>query len=111
MGATSFLSGCRPVDRGTWSAPERRCPAALCAGVSVRRLVDQALGELEDGEDLDEAERDEAVRQIIAEVSEAVPVGWEKAEWDAVTNRLQPRVVTARNEVARLPVPVRARAA
>ena len=76
----------------------------LC-GVSVRRPVDQALGELEDGEDLDEAERDEAVRQIIAEVSEAVPFGWEKAEWDAVTNRLQPRVVVARNEVARLPVP------
>ena len=76
----------------------------LC-GVSVGDMVKRALGELEDDEDPDEAERDAAVRQIIAAVSETVPFGWEKDDWDAVTARLQPRVVDARNEVARLPVP------
>ena len=76
----------------------------LC-GVSVGDQVSRALGEMEDDEDLDEADRDEAVAQIIAEVSAATPVGWVSAEWDAVTARLQPRVVTPRNEVARLPMP------
>ena len=76
----------------------------LC-GVSVGDMVKRALGELDDDEDPDEAERDAAVRQIIAAVSETAPFGWEKDDWDAVTARLQPRVVDARNEVARLPVP------
>ena len=76
----------------------------LC-GVSVGDRVNRALGELDDDEDLDEAERDEAVRQIIAAVSEAVPFGWEKDEWDAVTTMLQPRVVAVRKEVPRLPMP------
>ena len=74
-------------------------------GVAVGKLVGRALGELEDDEDFDEADRDEAVAQIIAEVSAAEPFGWDKAEWNAVAARLQPRVATARNEVARLPVP------
>ena len=76
----------------------------LC-GVSVGDMVKRALGELDDDEDPDETERDEAVRQIIAAVSETVPFGWEKDDWDAVTARLQPRVVDARNEVVRIPVP------
>ena len=76
----------------------------LC-GVSVVDTVKRALGELDDDEDPDETERDEAVRQIIAAVSETIPFGWEKDDWDSVTARLQPRVVDARNEVARLPVP------
>lgn len=76
----------------------------LC-GVSVEDRVNRALGELEDDEDPDEAERDEAIRQVISAVSEAVPFGWARDEWDAVTSRLQPRVVAARKEVARLPVP------
>lgn len=76
----------------------------LC-GVSVGDTVNRALGEFEDDEDPDEAERDEAIRQVITAVSEALPFGWERDEWDAVTSRLQPRVVAARKEVARLPVP------
>ena len=81
----------------------------LC-GVSVDDTVKRALGELEDDEDLDDAERDKAVGEIIAAVSETVPFGWEKDEWDAVTAKLQPRVVEARNEVARLPRAVGPRA-
>ena len=76
----------------------------LC-GISVGDTVNRALGELEDDEDLDEAERDEAIRQIIAAVSEALPLGWEWDDWEAVTTRLQPRVVAVRKEVARIPVP------
>ena len=76
----------------------------LC-GVAVADLVRRALGELEDDQDLDEADRDAAVARIIAEVSAAEPFGWMKAEWGAVAARLQPRVATARNEVPRLPVP------
>lgn len=76
----------------------------LC-GVSVGDRVSRARGDLEDDEDIDETERDEAIRHIIATLSETVPFGWEKDEWHAVTTKLQPRVVAARKEVARLPVP------
>ena len=76
----------------------------LC-GISVGALVTRALGVVDDDEDLDEADRDEAVEQILAELSAAAPSGWEKAEWNAVVDALEPRVVIVRDEVARLPMP------
>ena len=75
----------------------------LC-GKSLGGLVNRALGEVDDDQDLDEADRDEAVKQILAALSEA-PSGWEQPEWDAVVGALERRVVTVANEVARLPMP------
>ena len=72
----------------------------LC-GVSAGDLVARALGGVD--EELDEAERDEAVDQLLQAVRDADPhAGWEASEWDEFTNSLEPRIITARREVPRL---------
>ncbi len=75
----------------------------LC-DVSVGHLLDTALG-VADDEDVDPTERAEAVEQILAAVAAApAPTGWSEDEWQTFANGLGPPVVTARNEVPRLPV-------
>ena len=72
----------------------------LC-GVSVGDLVARALGGLD--EELDEAERNEAVDQLLQAVRDAEPPArWEASEWNEFTLSLEPRIVTARQEVSRL---------
>ena len=74
----------------------------LC-GVAMGDLVNRALGTAADDQDPDEADRAEAAAQILEALAETpVPPGWEQAAWSELTAALQPRVVTVRNEVARL---------
>ena len=76
----------------------------LC-GVDLGGLVDTALGVADDDLDVDEAERAEAVGEIIATLRYTpVPPGWEEEEWTQFAGRLRPRVLEPRNEVPRLPV-------
>ena len=76
----------------------------LC-GAELGGLVDTALGIAgEDGE-VDEAERSEAVSDILATLAAtATPAGWEEDEWAGFVGRLRPSVLEPRNEVPRLPV-------
>ena len=76
----------------------------LC-GATLGGLVDTALGIVDDDRDVDEAERSEAVSDILATLRDTpVPPGWEETEWTGLVGRLQPRVVEPRSEVPRLPV-------
>ena len=81
----------------------------LC-GAEVDGLVATALGIADDDRDIDEAERSEAVSDILATLrGTPVPAGWEEAEWNGFVGRLRPPVLEPRNEVPRLAVerPVR----
>ena len=74
----------------------------LC-GVEIGGLVDTALGVADDDRDLDEAERNEAVSEILATLGGTpAPAGWEEAEWTGFIERLRPRVLEPRDEVPRL---------
>ena len=75
----------------------------LC-GISIGSLIDTALGIATDDEDIDEADRAEAVEQILTTAAAATPPGWEQNEWNGLVSTVEPRIVTARNEVPRLPV-------
>ena len=76
----------------------------LC-GAEVSGLVNTALGIADDDHDIDEAERSEAVAEIIATLRDTtVPPGWEDREWTEFVGRLRPSVLEPRNEVPRLPV-------
>ena len=76
----------------------------LC-GAELGGLVDTALGISADDRDIDEAERSEAVSDILATLrGTPVPPGWEETEWAGFVGRLRPRVLEPRNEVPRLPV-------
>ena len=74
----------------------------LC-GISIGGLIDRALGIAGDDEDIDDAERAEAVEQILTAVAAARPAGWEEGEWQDLLGALNREVVTAPNEVPRLP--------
>ncbi len=75
----------------------------LC-GAAVGSLVARVLGTAADDEDLDVADQGEAGAQVLEAIADApVPPGWEEGEWADLIHDLQPRVVTARSEVARLP--------
>ena len=83
----------------------------LC-GVEIGGLVNTALGVADDDRDVDEAERNEAVSEILATLGGTpAPAGWEEAEWAGFIERLRPRVLEPRNEVPRLPVEQPAREA
>ena len=70
---------------------------------SIDKLVKRAPGPVDnDHEDLDEAARDAAVEQLIEVVDAKIPDGWEETEWRRLVAALDRRVVTPRNEVARL---------
>ena len=71
--------------------------------VSIGDLIDRALGTTADEEDVDEAERAEAVEQILTVVAAATPPGWDQAEWNGLVASLTRQIVTARDEVPRFP--------
>ena len=76
----------------------------LC-GAELGGLVDTALGIAADDRDIDEAERSEAVSDILATLRDTpAPAAWEEAEWTEFVDRLRPHVLEPRNEVPRLPV-------
>ena len=83
-------------------AIKRLC--GLC-GARFNGLIDMALGIADDDHDVDEAERSEAVSDILAMLrATPVPPGWEESEWTGFVDRLRPHVLEPRNEVPRLPV-------
>ena len=76
----------------------------LC-GLALGRLIHTALGIADNDEDIDQAERTEAVEDILTAVrTAATPAGWDQTEWAAFTGTLIPHVVEARQEVPRLRV-------
>ena len=76
----------------------------LC-GAEIGGLVHMALGIAEDDHEIDEAERSDAVSDIVATLNGTpVPAGWEEAEWTGFVGRLRPPVLEPRNEVPRLAV-------
>ena len=83
------------------TAALRRLYGDLYRDLSVGELIDTALGDGYDAEDIDATEQAAAVEQILAALV-ATPPGWEPAEWNDVLN-LRQHIVTARNEVPRLP--------
>ncbi len=92
---TSLVGRGLPLDA---RAIERLC------GVALGGLIGTALGIDDDGdEDVDPAERDEAVKEILTAVKAApTPAGWDQAEWTGFTGTLTSLAVEARKEVPRL---------
>ena len=74
----------------------------LC-GISMGDLIKRALGIAADDEDIDEAERAEAVERILTAIATSTPVGWDQTEWNSLVDALGRQIITARNEVPRLP--------
>lgn len=74
----------------------------LC-GADLAEQVNTALGIADDERDIDEAERSEAVGEILAHLrATPAPPGWDAAEWREFVYRLSPRILEPRNEVPRL---------
>ena len=91
---TSLVGRGLPLDA---RAIERLC------GVALGGLIGTALGITDDEEDVDQVERDEAVKKILTAVTAApTPAGWDQAEWTGFTGTLISVVVEARKEVPRL---------
>ena len=91
---TSLVGRGLPLDA---RAIERLC------GVALGGLIGTALGITDDEEDVDQVERDEAVKKILTAVTAApTPAGWDPAEWTGFTGTLISVVVEARKEVPRL---------
>lgn len=72
----------------------------LC-GAAVNDPVARALS---DDDEIDAADRGEAIEQIVEAVRDAgAPAAWDTVEWRGFVDSLEPRVVEARREVSRLP--------
>ncbi len=96
--ATEPVVDVSPMGRGL---PLDAAAIGRLCGVSVGHLVARALGEPDD--EVDDADRNDAVEQLLVAVREASsPAGWEPAEWSEFTGSLEPRTVEARREVPRL---------
>ena len=77
----------------------------LC-GINLTSDINKALG-TEDDEinELDEAERDQAIISILEAVRTIeTPQGWDPTEWSRFVGSLEPSIVESRKEVARLKV-------
>ena len=76
----------------------------LC-GVALGGLIDTLRGIAADGEDVDQAERDEAAKEVLARIRTAPkPDGWDETEWRGFVDTLGPQVVEVRREVPRFRV-------
>ena len=81
----------------------------LC-GIDLASLIKRALGV--DADEIDEAERSQAVGEILEAVRGVeTPQGWNATDWNEFTDSLEPQVVEARKEVPRLKVSKPAREA
>ncbi len=78
----------------------------LCGVELEKALIKTALGITdEDGEEIDQEEKREAVQAILTAVGTApTPNGWDEAEWASFTESLTPSMVKPREEVPRLQV-------
>ena len=76
----------------------------LC-GISVDPLlIETALGNAYDDEDIDVDERNNALIQLLQEVRASTPAGWTGEEWNDFVSSLNGEIVTPLNEVPRLTV-------
>ncbi len=66
-------------------------------------LINKALGIADNDEEIDEADRAEAVEQILTDVAATTPPGWDHTEWNEFIGTLNQQPATPRNEVPRLP--------
>lgn len=74
----------------------------LC-GIDVSALVAVALSN--DADEIEEAQRDEAVSEILRAVQDVeTPQGWPASDWSGFVDSLAPRIIEARKEVPRLKV-------
>ena len=89
----SLLEHGLPLDAGTL--------LRLC-GLSLRDPIDRALGISEDDEEIDEAEREEALERILTDLTALTPPGWEETEWRDLLAALDRQVLAPGNEVPRL---------
>ncbi len=76
--------------------------------ISLRELIQRALGEVEDHEDVNKKEQREAARRLrevlLHEILEqGAPEGWDRSEWDETIRGLKLDVKRAPKEVPRLP--------
>ena len=94
------------VKQGLPLDPDATAVKRLCGVEIEKALIKTALGATdEDGEEIDQDERREAVKAVLTRVRTAqTPTGWDEAEWASFTESLTPPVVEARNEVPRLQV-------
>ena len=77
-------------------------------GVSLAGAINTALGVASDDEEVDQADRMEAVSDILDVLGNRTPFGWETTEWEDVVSALHPAVVRAHREVPRLELRERA---
>ena len=72
--------------------------------VSLEDLLRRVLGIVEDDEDVDSADRTEALSVLLERLASADPDGWDESEWKDFVASLDREVVEGRKEVARLRV-------
>ena len=76
--------------------------ARLC-GLKLGSAINAALGDGDEDEDVDEADRQEAVDRVLSEIKTATtPQGWDDAEWTDFVGELTPKIERPRHEVPRL---------
>ena len=78
----------------------------LCNIDDLASDINKALGaEDDETNEIDEAERDQAVSNILEAIRAAeTPQGWDPKEWSTFTDSLEPSIVESRREVPRLRV-------
>ena len=75
----------------------------LCEVTGIDQLIKKATGQFEEGEEIDQADRNAAAQEILEAIREAeLPDGWEEKEWSDFLDSLRPRVVEADREASRL---------
>ena len=69
--------------------------------VTLKSLLEKALGIVRDDEQVDEEGRREAARQFHRALFETTPRGWKQTDWHDYLQNLNPEVVSAPKEVSR----------
>ena len=75
----------------------------LC-GIDAGSLIKTALGVGADDDDLDPDEQRVALERILEDVAAVTPAGWKQSEWHDFLDALPRKIITTRNETARLQV-------
>ena len=77
----------------------------LCGVTGLDGFIDTALGEAEEGEEIEPADRIDAAKEILEALRNAQhPPGWYDGEWTHFVDSLLPEVITAPGEIAHLSV-------
>lgn len=92
------------ISLGTHGVPLDADAIRRLTGASIGGTIKVAVGDIPDDEDVDEVAQTAAVQAILGVLHHARPTGWEDTEWRDLVSALKPEVVSADNEVSRLPV-------